>query len=232
VRGVRVDQRTDIFSLGVVLYEMLAGFPPFRRNTQGDTLAATLHDDPPAFPSGDAAMPALERIVRHCLEKAPDERFQNVRDLIFDLESRLQEVGAAPQAGRRSRVRTAVLAAAALLALLGAAGAGSFVGARLMSSPPPTVPRVRSLTDLLGLEEFPAISPDGKMVAFTIVEGTRRQISIRYLASSAIRPVTETDADHTRLDGCRSRTGSCRSHPRSRQDQYPIYESRGGRPGR
>ena len=87
VRGARIDHRTDIFSFGVVLYEMLAGFTPFRRSTAGDTLHAIVHDDPPPLPSADPAMPALERIVRHCLEKTPDERFQNVRDLIFDLDS-------------------------------------------------------------------------------------------------------------------------------------------------
>ena len=68
-RGLRVDHRTDIFSFGVVLYEMLSGVPPFRRVTPGDTLNAILHDEPAELPRNDPAVPALERIVFHCLEK-------------------------------------------------------------------------------------------------------------------------------------------------------------------
>src|SRR5918992_3457603 len=78
-RGLHVDHRTDIFSFGVVFYEMLSGFPPFQRVTPGDTLKAILHDEPATLPCVDAEIPSLERIVRHCLEKQPEERFQNFR---------------------------------------------------------------------------------------------------------------------------------------------------------
>ena len=194
VRGLRIDHRTDIFSLGVVVFEMLAGFPPFRRGTSGDTLNAILHDDPPSIPFDDEELRPLERLARHCLEKSPAERFQNARDLIFDLET-------VPRGGisarRPSRLRTATLAAAAALALLAAAGIGAFVSSRLTSSPPAgIVHQVRTLTSLVGLEEFPALSPDGRMVAFTVVQGRQRQIFIRYLADSPMRSVTADDTDH------------------------------------
>ena len=88
VRGAGVDCRTDIFSFGAVLYEMLTGQRAFKRDTAPETMAAILNDDPPdLLESGRHIPPGLDRIVRHCLEKAPEQRFQSARDLAFDLES-------------------------------------------------------------------------------------------------------------------------------------------------
>jgi len=88
IRGRAVDCRTDIFSFGAVLYEMLTGKRAFKRDTTADTMAAILNDDPPEMmESGRQIPPALDRIARHCLEKSPDHRFQSARDLAFDLES-------------------------------------------------------------------------------------------------------------------------------------------------
>ncbi|HYN07748.1 MAG TPA: protein kinase [Vicinamibacterales bacterium] len=195
-RGQRIDHRTDIFSLGVVLYEMLVGFPPFRRGTTGDTINAILHDEPPEFPQA-AAAPALERTVRHCLEKKPEERFQNVRDLIFHLETRPHESGPVTVAGRHTRSRRTLLVGATLLALSAAAAIGAYVTTRLMPPPPSSaVHRARLMTDLVGLEEFPSISPDGNMVAFTAAQAGRRQVFIRFLTRGPSRPVTSDEADH------------------------------------
>ncbi len=197
-RGTRIDHRTDIFSLGAVLYEMVAGFPPFRRGTAADTVSAILHDDPPDFPASTAA-PALERTIRHCLEKKPEERFQNARDLIFHLETRPHESGPVAMTRRRWRSRPAILTGAALLALAAAAGIGAFVNSRMATSGAPLAAyRVRPMTDLVGLEEYPAISPDGQMVAFTAAQGPRRQLFVRFLTggSSSILPVTTDETDH------------------------------------
>src|SRR6202451_2099327 len=101
VRGAAVDCRTDIFSFGAVLYEMLSGSRAFKRDTPADTMAAILNDDPPeTLESGRQVPPALDRIVRHCLEKAPEQRFQSARDLAFDLESitSLTALGSLPTA--------------------------------------------------------------------------------------------------------------------------------------
>jgi eukaryotic-like serine/threonine-protein kinase len=88
IRGGTVDCRTDIFSFGAVLYEMLSGKRAFKRDTNADTMAAILTEEPPELAeSGRQIPPALDRIVRHCLEKAPEQRFQSARDLAFDLES-------------------------------------------------------------------------------------------------------------------------------------------------
>lgn len=88
-RGQATDGRSDIFSLGCVLYEMLAGRRAFDGETGTETLAAVLRDEPPPLllAGGDAAPPALRRVVQRCLEKNPDERFQSARDLAVDLES-------------------------------------------------------------------------------------------------------------------------------------------------
>jgi eukaryotic-like serine/threonine-protein kinase len=88
VRGQAADARSDIFALGTILYEMLSGKRAFERNSSADTMAAILKDDPPELSGeGKKIPPAVERVVRHCLEKNPAERFQSARDLAFDLES-------------------------------------------------------------------------------------------------------------------------------------------------
>ena len=104
-RGLRVDHRTDIFSFGVVLYEMLSGFPPFQRVTRRRHAQRHPARRTSGPPTDRPAIPALERIVRHCLEKKPEERFQNFRDLLFHLETRRR------RRERRSGGRIGALAA-------------------------------------------------------------------------------------------------------------------------
>ncbi len=88
LRGQPADPRTDIFSFGAVLYEMLSGRRAFLADTGIETMNAILKEDPPEISqSGRQIPPALERIVSHCLEKKPEERFQSARDLAFDLGS-------------------------------------------------------------------------------------------------------------------------------------------------
>ena len=125
VRGQSVDQRSDIFSFGCVLYEMLVGRPPFRRETAADTASAILHQDPaPLAGSGQAVTPALQEIVSRCLEKRAEERFSSAHDLALALRAYTTgEVPAtaalvtAPSA--RRRVVGLVLAGVALLAVVG-----------------------------------------------------------------------------------------------------------------
>jgi eukaryotic-like serine/threonine-protein kinase len=94
-RGRPADARSDIFAVGAVLYEMLAGRRAFDGATPAETISAVLFRDPPALPPGEPIGAGLDRILRRCLEKEPDERFQSARDLAFALEG-LSGVAAAP----------------------------------------------------------------------------------------------------------------------------------------
>jgi serine/threonine-protein kinase len=88
VRGREVDHRTDIFSLGAILYEMLSGRGPFMGDTAADTMSAILNEDPQSLFETEAGfLPVLDALVRRCLEKNPEERFQSARDLGFALQS-------------------------------------------------------------------------------------------------------------------------------------------------
>jgi TolB-like protein/tetratricopeptide (TPR) repeat protein len=87
VKGLPVDPRTDIFSFGTILYEMLSGGRPFSRATASETIAAILKEEPPELTeSGRHISPTLAHIVRHCLEKDRGRRFQSARDIEFALE--------------------------------------------------------------------------------------------------------------------------------------------------
>ena len=88
VRGQAVDARTDLFALGAVLYEAASGARAFQRDTAADTITAILREDPPDISTSRIDFsPSFDRIVRHCLEKAPEDRFQTARDVAFALSS-------------------------------------------------------------------------------------------------------------------------------------------------
>lgn len=115
VRGQPTDARTDLFALGTVLYEMLSGDRAFKGDTAADTLFAIVKEDPRDLTVARTDIsPALDRIVRHCLEKNPAERFQTARDIVFALEAPSSGSGATPTP-LPTRKSLSVLSAAAVL---------------------------------------------------------------------------------------------------------------------
>ncbi|HKQ97875.1 MAG TPA: serine/threonine-protein kinase, partial [Candidatus Polarisedimenticolia bacterium] len=105
VRGQPADHRTDIFSFGSILYEMLSGRRAWSAPSSVETMNAILKEDPPDLGRSVADLPpGLERIVQHCLEKSPDERFQSARDLGFQLEA-LSAIPASSGSGALAAIR-------------------------------------------------------------------------------------------------------------------------------
>ena len=126
VRGLPVDHRSDIFSLGCVLYEMVTGRRAFARATAADTMSAILSDEPPDPSSIEKTVPApLSRAIAHCLEKSPGERFHSAHDLGFELRAILADTGGAqarPGMPALQRRRVAWLAAGGAAIVLIATG--------------------------------------------------------------------------------------------------------------
>ena len=189
VGGRPADHRSDIFSLGCVLYEMASGQRAFRRETAAETMTAILREDPPELPRDTGVRPAaFESTVRHCLEKRPEERFQSARDLAFALRSLLgssssgetatSAVAASAPAPTRGR-RPLALAALVVGALVFGAIAFALGGRYAVSPAPAAGPRVVSFaqaTDQPGVETTPSLSPDGKSLVYAKGDGTNMDL--------------------------------------------------------
>jgi Tol biopolymer transport system component len=189
VRGQPADHRTDIFALGSVLYEMAAGRRAFSGASPADVMTAILREDPAELPAGTP--PALDRIVRRCLEKSPDERFQSARDLAFALEALSGASGAesaVTSAPRRSRVGVwlpAFVGAAAAFALAWflrpalTAGAGA-----------PSFSRAVKLAGGPGRQFGAVLSPDGKWVAYLSDARGPTDVFVKFLAGGEAANLT------------------------------------------
>jgi eukaryotic-like serine/threonine-protein kinase len=176
VRGKVADERSDIFSFGAILYEMLSGRRAFHGESAADAMSAILTKEPPDLSETDRRIPeSLDRIVRHCLEKSPEARFHSASDVAFDLEAISGMSGeAAVAAAPHRRLRASIPAA---LAVLVALGLGFLWGGR-MRNRAPTLDPIRSvllLSEGVTLRCM-AISPDGRRLAISGLdaEGKRR----------------------------------------------------------
>ena len=195
-RGQPVDKRTDVWAFGCVLFEMLSGASPFRRGTVTDTMAAIV-DAEPEWSLLPAETPAsTRRLLARCLQKDSRRRLHDIADARIEIEDAIAAPDMPPplpSARRWTRPAMVGLALgiAATLGLLWAARD------RFRQPAEPSVPdtRVVRLTDLPGLEESPAISSDGKSVAFTADVSGKRQLFVQLIGGAPLQ-ITRDAADH------------------------------------
>ena len=194
-RGANVDFRSDQFSLGTVLYEMLTGKRPFQRESSAQTMAAIIEDDPPPISELNPRAPAPVRwIVERCLAKEPEERYASTRDLARDLQrvrDHLSEASSgsvlgvtAPRAAGARRPSPALIIAA-----LAGMAVGTVFGMALFRSHPTEPAVVENLT-FSGQDSEPAASPDGRSVVFTSVRDGKSRIWLKQLPAGAEVPLT------------------------------------------
>src|SRR5208282_31502 len=199
VRGIAVDARSDIFSFGAILYEMISGKRAFHRETAADTMSAILKEDPADLSETNRNVsPALERIVQHCLEKNPEQRFHSASDIAFDLEhlsgissTTAKSAATAATAARPAGARIAMLAAGAALgvAMLGAAW---WVGRSGGSAPLAEYKQITFRTGSIGNARF---TPDGSVVYSASWDGGENQLYLARMDDPGSRELGIKDAE-------------------------------------
>jgi Tol biopolymer transport system component len=176
VRGLAVDHRSDVFNLGVVLYEMIAGKRAFRGGTPVDTMSLILSGDPPELENGTRTIPPmLDHLVRRCLEKSADERYQSARDLAFNLESLSTIPRGEPSSATTAAAATATSSPArrfpgwALVAIglvVGLVAGGTTMSWRAARAGPANAASYRQLTFRRGLLTSASFAPDGQSMVY------------------------------------------------------------------
>jgi hypothetical protein len=178
VRGKALDARSDIFSFGAILYEMLSGQRAFHGGTPADTMSAILKEDPSDLSeTNHTVSPALERIVQHCLEKNPESRFHSASDIGFDLEhlSGISGITARtkPIEVVRQRHRLLLGTVAGIAAALGMIGLGWWLGGASNHAPDVEYQQITFRTGSIGNARF---TPDGGVVYSAVWEGGENQL--------------------------------------------------------
>ena len=200
ITGENVDARTDLFALGVMLYEMLAGRHPFRAGSTFETLHAVLTTSPPDLSSLSPRVPlSLGRVVMRLMAKAPGARFQSALDAIWALEqAETSSTHAAPASSPAVATprpsRRVVMTAAGVLTALGLTAVWALSSDAVMR--PPETPLTQftwALPEDMSLASVPAVSPDSKYVAFAVGNAGGRRLYVRERGAPAAVAVAATE---------------------------------------
>jgi serine/threonine protein kinase/Tol biopolymer transport system component len=197
VRGQATDHRTDIFAFGAILYEMLTGNRAFKRDSSVETLNSILKEEPPELQEAIPNLtPGLDRVVRHCLEKNPAQRFQSASDIAFDLETISSQSATGSRLTAITDQRRAYWkqAAAVLLAVL--ALAGTYYAARNTSTPRLS-PHFHQLTFQRGSIYGAKFAPDGQSILYSAAWNGAPKEQVYTTRTDALmsRPIDLTDSE-------------------------------------
>jgi len=200
VRGATVDHRSDIFSFGCILYEAATRTRPFVADSNVETMHKILHDKPTPVEELNKGVPVeVRRLIRRCLAKNPEQRFQSAKDLAIELREIVDEYDSltasgssgsgssalgAPQPARRHVPPAALIGGAALVAALVVAGIFLVRGGGKSATPAPPAAKVSTVTNR-GAVNGAALSPDGRYLAYSLILDGKKTLWVRQVATGS-----------------------------------------------